>query len=309
MFDALNEKLAAAREQGRQQRIWKQRLLALEEELVERENQAIQWERQLNKEESDVERLKGMSFSRFFLTIRQKKETQLELEMLGAKLKYEEVNHEITNIKAEIEALKTKLSVVQDWDLEEKNALGNREKLLQNGDPGVVRQLHELAERKAGLKILLKELAEALQEGHIVTTKLDLAKNAFLSSIHWDSLDSSIDETAVTPGKHDELDEAIAHIHNAQQSLVRFDKEMRDVRASLTMEMDASPFLRFSDNFFDGLITDWILQGKVQSTIAQIDAKSSAIKTVLWELENEQSKTENELAVAIKAYTSLSQSI
>jgi hypothetical protein len=80
MYNEINKKIVAAREQGRLQGIWNKRLHNLEEELKEREQQTRMWELQLKKEEEDVEKLKGISFSSFLYTVLLKKEERLEHE-------------------------------------------------------------------------------------------------------------------------------------------------------------------------------------------------------------------------------------
>jgi hypothetical protein len=77
---------------------------------------------------------------------------------------------------------------------------------------------------------------------------------------------------------------------------------------TLTIELNVNSFLRFSDYFFDGLITDWIVQGRIQSTLAQVESKSSSVNTILWELENERRKCDAELAAVQNAYSSLLES-
>jgi hypothetical protein len=108
-----------------------------------------------------------------------------------------------------------------------------------------------------------------------------------------------------THGKHNRLDEAMDYIQNAQKNLGRFEKELQDVHLTLTIELDVNSFLRFSDYFFDGLITDWIVQGRIQNTLAQVESKISAVNTILWELENERRKCVTELAAVQNAYSSL----
>jgi hypothetical protein len=167
------------------------------------------------------------------------------------------------------------------------------------------KKLHELAQRSAELQVLMKELSEALHEGELVSADLSQAKEALQSASNWGTYDMLGGGLLATHAKHNKLDEALDYIQRAQQSLNRFEKELRDVRVTLSIEMDMSSFLRFSDYFFDGLITDWIVQGRIQSTLAQVEAKSSAVHTVLWELENEKRKNESELAAVQNAYSVL----
>jgi DNA repair exonuclease SbcCD ATPase subunit len=312
VYKEINEKLVAAREQGRMHGIWQKRLRALQEELEEREQQARLWEQQLKKEEGDVEKLKSLSFSSFLSTILQNKAEKLEheqMEVLEAKLKYEEASHAIKGMHLEIDDLKAKIYEVRSWDVVEKKALEQKIQLIHENDTMTSRKLHELAERSAELQIIMKELSEALHEGESVSAALSQAKEALQSASNWGTYDMLGGGLLATHAKHNKLDEALDYIQRAQQSLNRFEKELRDVRVTLSIEMDMSSFLRFSDYFFDGLITDWIVQGRIQSTLAQVEAKSTAVHTILWELENEKRKNGNELAAVQNAYSVLTNDV
>ena len=106
MFEELNQKLAAAKEKGRLQSIWKERLEILQEELKSEQHKASMWEEQLRKEEKDVEKLTGISLSALFYSLLQKKEEKLiseQLEILEAKVKYEEAVRSVSDITGEIE--------------------------------------------------------------------------------------------------------------------------------------------------------------------------------------------------------------
>jgi hypothetical protein len=311
MYNEINKKIVTAREQGRLQGIWKERLHNLEEELKEREQQTRMWELQLKKEEEDVEKLKGISFSSFLYTVLLKKEERLEheqMEVLGAKLKYEEASHAMVAIRAEIDELKAKLYEVRYWDVALKDATNQKKQLIEQNDSVTSRKLHELAERRAELEINIKELNEAITAGKSVSENLNQAKDALHSASNWGTFDMLGGGLLATHGKHNRLDEAMDYIQIAQQNLGRFEKELQDVHLTLAIELDVNSFLRFSDYFFDGLITDWIVQGRIQSTLAQVESKRTAVNTILWELENERRKCVAELAAVQNSYSSLLES-
>ncbi|SEB54947.1 hypothetical protein [Paenibacillus sp. GP183] len=308
MYIEINKKIVAAREQGRLQMIWNERLHNLEEELKEREQQIRMWELQLKKEEEDVEKLKGISFSSFLYTILSKKEERLEheqMEVLEAKLKHDEASKATAAIRTEIDELKAKLYEVRNCQMALEDATARKELLIEQNDSVTSKKLHELAERRAELEINIKELNEAIAAGKSVSDNLDQAKVALHAATNWGTFDMLGGGLLATHGKHNRLDEAMDYIQNAQKNLGRFEKELQDVHLTLTIELDVNSFLRFSDYFFDGLITDWIVQGRIQNTLAQVESKSSAVNTILWELENERRKCDTELAAVQNAYSSL----
>ena len=79
--------------------------------------------------------------------------------------------------------------------------------------------------------------------------------------------------------KHVKIGEASRCLERAKADLRLFQKELRDVEAIQNLKIDIGGFLTFADFFFDGLITDWLVQSKIQNARKQV---ADAIGQVEW---------------------------
>ena len=81
-----------------------------------------------------------------------------------------------------------------------------------------------------------------------------------------------------TMAKHSQIDAARRQAQIAQLELRRFQEELADADQRLHVSLkDIGGLTVFADYFIDGLITDWVVQSKIQNALA---ACSSAINTV-----------------------------
>lgn len=308
MFEELNQKLAAAKEKGRLQSIWKERLGILQEELKAEQHKASMWEEQLRKEEKDVEKLTGISLSALFYSLLQKKEEKLiseQLEILEAKVKYEEAVRSEADISGEIQQLQVKLKEVQYWDIESQEIFKQKEKIILQTGADKSKTLLQLADQQADWTVKAKELKEAVYAGQSVLEHLNQAYDILQSARNWGTYDLLGGGTLATHIKNNKIDEAMEHIHLAQSALGRFEKELKDVQVSLSIGIDISGFLRFSDYFFDGFISDWLVQGKINDTLQQVTEKQEIIGDLLNQLQNEWNHADRELATVKRNYSSL----
>lgn len=95
-----------------------------------------------------------------------------------------------------------------------------------------------------------------------------------------------------TAAKHNRIDDARAAIHMAQSRLRRFETELKDLERDVHISIDISGMLTFADFFFDGLIMDWVVQGRISDAISQVSVKTKQIRRILSELESELGKKE-----------------
>ncbi|TXK71820.1 hypothetical protein FU659_32475, partial [Paenibacillus sp. N3.4] len=120
MIQELVKKLATAKENGRLQEIWLQRLALLENELKLQTSRVITWQEQLEKEQKDIEKLKTRTFTSLLYDVIHKKQDKLaieEQELLEIKYKYEEAKHVKDDIVLQMEEVKSKLQTVRFWDI------------------------------------------------------------------------------------------------------------------------------------------------------------------------------------------------
>jgi len=144
-------------------------------------------------------------------------------------------------------------------------------------------------------KAELLQVREAAATGCSVLDALDRARNRLQSARIWGTYDVLGGGVIATAVKHSRIDEARSAIHAAQSGLRRFQTELQDVQRDVNVQIEIGGLLTFTDYFFDGLITDWIVQGRIHESLKQINKKRSQIGRIVAELERLCRETESKL--------------
>ncbi|MBD2846737.1 hypothetical protein IDH44_16190 [Paenibacillus sp. IB182496] len=298
MFAELNEELAARKLEARQAHNWNERLQSLGEQirLQELENERLR--RQMNEEQQDVERLNGMSFATLFYSVIGRKEEKLEREMeeaLQAKLAFEEAEDALLSLRQEEVELRDRLAGVRGAQGEITRLMQQKRKLIDTHHPELAARLNELSDHEIEIRANLKELSEAVQAGQVVLEKLGEAAERLESASNWGTWDMFGGGAITTAVKHSRINDARDCVRSAQHSLRRFERELLDVQRDVSVQIEIGGLLTFADFFFDGIITDWIVQGRISDARDEVEAKLSQIRSVTAELQSEQRTAETEL--------------
>ncbi|GIP56383.1 hypothetical protein MKX50_11785 [Paenibacillus sp. FSL W8-0186] len=283
MYEDMNERLAELKEKGRKKEKWEKRHQQLQEELAALERAREEASRRLAAEEKDVKQLTSLSLSNLLHTILGRKTEKLDQEqreVVEAKLKYDEADQAVQHTVQQIAAAEKQLAEVKFWKLDYDQVFEAKERqVLQENE-----ELRTLAEEQAALSVQNKELEEALRAGGSAAHDLDSAVDKLLSAKNWGTYDMLGGGMISTHMKHGRLDEAMDYLYRAQNSLRHFEKELRDVGEQMPVHIEISGFLKFSDYFFDGFIMDWIVQGKINDMLHQVEGKRSEVNRILSDL-------------------------
>jgi hypothetical protein len=151
------------------------------------------------------------------------------------------------------------------------------------------------------------ELNEALMEGHKSSSLTQEVVNCLNEAIRHGEWDMATNNGFHDHNKHRALDKAANAAYRTQQSLQIFNRELYDVGlGDDSLFLDVDSFSKFTDYFLDNLITDWIMQRKIKSSLVISKALLEKIDYILL------SKLQNELNacdVKLKELHSLKDSI
>ncbi len=132
-----------------------------------------------------------------------------------------------------------------------------------------------------------QEIHEAINAADEALDALHRADDCLSSAGNWGILDMLGGDFFASLFKHNKLNQAQQALEDARRALRRFSRELADVRQAADFQLDIGDFLSFADFFFDGLISDWMVQSKirkgrqqVQQAIAYVDG----IRARLWEM-------------------------
>ncbi len=296
MLQELNDRLAELRGRARQKSNWERREQELTKELERRRHERGQWEEQLRAEQKDVDRLTGISLGALFYTLIGKRDEKLSLEeteVLQTKLKLEEATDTVVELEQELEELKRNLSEVRFIEADVQAVLDEKTRLIQNAHPALADELQALTDQEAEAKANAKELREAVSAGRSVVSALEQAGAHLGSAKNWGTYDMLGGGMIASAVKHSRIDEARSAIHHAQRALRRFQTELADVQRDLDLSIDIGEMLTFADYFFDGLIVDWMVQGRIEESLNQVAMRRSQLARIVSELEAELRKAES----------------
>lgn len=252
----------------------------------------------LKKEEHDVTRLGGMSFSSIFLSIIGKKEDRLDIEreeFLTAKLRYEENLEVIRELEEKIGRIDKELKDYGDIEREYNDLIKKKERLLIEEDGQDGRNLKASLDRINELKLSIKEVKEAISAGEVANKALDEMKKHLDSARSWGVWDIVGGGFLSNMAKHSAIDDANKAAHDFKYVLKNFEKELSDVSEFSQVEVDISGFTTFADFFFDGFFVDFFVQSKINDSISNVDNVYSKINGIILNLKSNLSQMETEL--------------
>jgi hypothetical protein len=264
-----DEVLLEARERTREKQKLESSLREARRSLASERTRSAELGAVLEKEETDVRRLEGLSLTAMFLQFLGNKEDRLNKErqeVLTAKLKYDQSAHEVASLERDIAGMEGRLAAIGDPEGDYARALERKEARIEGaGRADLVRWTERIAEVNSDIK----EIGEAVAAGDEVIAGLDSVIANFKSAGNWGIVDLVGGGLIVTAVKHSKIDRAKAAIHEVQTRLGRFWRELADLRTGpeAPLGVEISSFEKFADYLFDGLIFDWIVQSKISRSL------------------------------------------
>lgn len=290
-IEILNRELAEARERIRRRDRLRTRLMRVEEDLWAERKKLDPLRAAMNREAADVRRLEGLGLTALFHAVLGSKEQQLEKERqeaLAAKLKHDEAAYAVAALADEERRCREELDGLFDADARYQRLVEAKEKVLRGLEKDLAERLVRLADRIGGGKADLREIEEALAAGLEARVSLDIVVEKLESAGNWGSWDLWGGGAVATGMKHSNLDAARQEAHKAQQHLRTFDRELRDVGQRLEASLEIGGFMKFADWFFDGLIVDWVVQGRIQEAQRVATQARDQVHRVIDKLERRQ---------------------
>lgn len=131
----------------------------------------------------------------------------------------------------------------------------------------------------------IMEVNEAIIAGKRAFTSLKKAKDELSHAenwIIWDKMDGSLFAKIV---KHSKMENAAQEMEDTREQLQIFQEELRDVEVSDELTLRVDDFLTFSGFFFEGLISDWLVQARISEAREEIDVTLDRVETMVCELQ------------------------
>lgn len=292
MYEKLNEQLIEIKENIQMKDKLSKMLECLKLEIKNKKIDLQLLEQSLMQEEGDIKKLEGLSIASIFYSVLGNKTERInkeKKEFLEAKLKYEDCKYQILHLKQEEENTKNKLKAIGMPEYDYEILLKKIEELIIHIDMEKAAKLTELSDIQAELNHNIKEVQEAINAGDDVLSALNGMISSLKSAEGWGTWDMLGGGTIATMVKHSKIDEAKDAASEVQCCLNSFNRELADVSqiSSVNLDINISGFETFADYFFDGLISDWMVQSKIENSLSNTEEKQRTVENIIYKLQSE----------------------
>lgn len=271
----------------------------LQRQLAEARDLVKEWDGTVAETAKKLNKLDQASLAYLFGTLfgdRLDRISDEKERLLKQKLKRDESAAALAPLEQDLKAVRKALASFADVDATRAELLNQKEQLLKSRDDDVARELIESGERLSALRVLERELPEAIEAGQAVVPHLQAALVDLKGAQSWGAFDLLGGGLLVGMAKHGGIDAARCHIQDAQVCLRRFDRELRDVTTvSVDLNLDITAFDTFADIFFDCLISDWFAQTKINKSLGRVEAGLREVQSVTEQLRQHAARNAAEL--------------
>jgi multidrug efflux pump subunit AcrA (membrane-fusion protein) len=272
---------------------------ALEVDLQEAHKKLRKAKINLDKELRDVEELEKIGIKSLFYKTLGGKEEQLEKERqeyLNAALHYKELNKSIELIEFELNILTKKSRRVDELNTRLDALKRQREDEILNSHYSAVRNdLLELTHKLEQNALTSKSVSTAIEEGEKSLKLIKVVFSFLRKAKDWGRWDMVNNSRRAGYMKHQSIDMAVRNLTRAQQQLNRFSRELATLgnnHISFNLRMEQSK--GFMDIFFDNLISDWIVQQRIKTTLSNVEKTYGQVQQIVIELREQLTLIHNE---------------
>ena len=125
-----------------------------------------------------------------------------------------------------------------------------------------------------------QEIDEALEAADYALDSLRKAESDLDSASSWGMFDILGGGLISTLIKHNDMDDAQAHMEEAKSALEKLSQELKDVDYQINLDFTVSDFLSFADYFFDGLLADLFVQDRINEAEQQVKEAITKVESI-----------------------------
>jgi len=131
-----------------------------------------------------------------------------------------------------------------------------------------------------------KEIREAISAGERALSSLRAAHNSLDSARGWGFLDMFGGNLITGFVKHSKVSEASRYVDAAKRDMAYFQNELRDIQDLQGLDIRIGDFLTFADFFWDGFLSDILVQSKISEARKKIANAIGRTENVLRNLKS-----------------------
>ncbi|MBS4210040.1 hypothetical protein [Bacillus sp. FJAT-50079] len=276
-FDMHNRQMELMAKLSKRDRI-KRRLTDYEAQLKAAEKLCSQLHKQLTKEQQDVAKLGKFSFMNIIDTWTGKWDEKMDKEVAEAaeaELKYNEAKKTLLDLETDTKKWREQMEdpefthIDADWE----EFVKEKECWLRRNDSQADQALQKIADERAALQAVLREIEEAQGAGNKAFRALNKARKKLNSAEGMSTWDTFLGGgLLVSAMKYSEMNQSEDLIQQAQRALRHFKTELMDVQnmAIESFTINNSSMLTFTDLFFDNIFSDWMVHSRITEAKSKV---------------------------------------
>lgn len=253
--------------------------------------------KKLDKELRDVERMEGFSTKSIFYKILGSKEEQIEKERqeyLELTLRAEDIVNEIKLLEYEENLLGAKIGSRETLETRLEALKLNREEEIISKDPILRAKLLRLSEELEELYQLKQELNEAIEQGTVSFNLLSQVIQQLSQVRNWGQWPASNRRGMRSAmQRRNAIERARNLTFQVKHHLKLFDNELKDVGQRFEIQVDTSSFSKFSDFFFNNIITDWIVNQQLSTAMGSAKSAQDYVRGLVGHLQSRLQETDD----------------
>ena len=258
-------------------------------------------EAKLQKEFRDIEQLEKLSVKGLFHQVLGSKEAQIEKERqeyLQASLKYDEAKKTSDLLEYERSLLENKVQNIPKLQTRLNSLIKIREKEIIAENSLISKQVLDMLKMIDAQQHFAQLVADVQQTGKDAILVLEKMIRHLQKAKNWGQWDMAGRQRGASFMKHSSIDQARDLSYSTQHLLVRFEKDLQQIygEEQFNFNIQLESFSRFTDIFFDNLISDWIVQRKIQNALNNVLTVRDRVLRILQSLDAEIVKAETQAA-------------
>ena len=272
---------------------YKKRLEAMATELRQQrtvlQQKVAMLEQKMISEKKDVDRLEGKSLAAFYYHAFGKKTEKLEgerREYYAARVKFDAAVRELKAVELDLECTEEDLLDLSNCEERFIRAVEAKRRAIEASGTTQSRDLLEKEQDLNFMKCQERELEEAIAAG---TGALRVASDVVRSLKHVEGLglfNKLGGGFLMDMAKQEVLDDAKKYVEQMQIQLQRFNKELADVKIRDNMAASVGRLLKFTDTYFENLVTVETPVDRLQESVKQVDETRDLLLGILRQLQS-----------------------
>ena len=261
---------------------------SLEKKRIMLEQQVYATKREKDERQSELNQMQTGGLNTFLSKIIPGREKKLEVcRMMAdeAAAKYDTAIHALIENTDQIHKLERQVSNGHQARLKLDSLIAQKAALIQQIGGNLAQTLADLDTRLYTLSQRRTELDQAVQAGRGALATIDSIIDKLQNAQNWGTFDIVGGGLITDIAKHSNLDDASQLTYTLQKQIHAFQKELSDISIHADFSIEVSDFMKFADFAFDGLIADWLVLDKINSSLSQATHTRNQIASAIHMLE------------------------